>query len=43
MNYDSFILFAGGAHYAFPDAFTFLLAVLADAAAIRKNGRRLWG
>lgn len=42
MNYDSFILFAGGAHYAFPDAFTFLLAVFAGAAACRKNGRRLW-
>ena len=42
MNYDSFILFAGGAHYAFPDAFTFLFAVLAGAAARRKSGRFLW-
>lgn len=43
MDCGLFILFAGGAHYAFPNAFIFLLAVLAGAAASRKNGRLLLG
>lgn len=40
MNYD-WLFFAGGAHYAFPNALTFFLAALAGAAARRKNGRCL--
>lgn len=45
MNFDLFILFAGGAHYAFPDALAFLFAILTGAAAerveraSRKNSR----
>lgn len=45
MNCDSFILFAGGAHYALPHALAFLLAILSGAAAerleqaLRKNSR----
>jgi hypothetical protein len=39
MDYGWLVLFALGARYAFPNAFTFLLSVLAGAAASRKNGR----